>query len=113
MLRKALPQDLDFIYNLYMHPQANPWLLYEQMSREEFIPVYNDLLDKSIKYVFHIDETNAGMVKIIPRTYRAAHTAYIGGVAVDPALGGRGYGRQLMKERALIFAVPKGFSGWN
>lgn len=108
MLRKALPQDLDFIYNLYMHPQVNPWLLYEQMSREEFIPVYNELLDKSIKYVFHIDETNAGMVKIIPYTYRAAHTAYIGGVAVDPALGGRGYGRQLMKE-IIDFCRARGF----
>lgn len=108
MLRKALPEDLDFIYSLYMHPLVNPWLLYEQMNKEEFAAVYNDLLDKNIKYVFTTDELNAGMVKIIPYTHRAAHTAYVGGLAVHPDQKGRGYGRQLMNE-VIHFCRREGF----
>jgi|SRR6218665_71829 len=108
MLRKALPEDLDFIYGLYMHPLVNPWLLYEQMGKDEFVPVYNDLLEKDIKYVFYANNMNAGMVKIIPYTYRAAHTVYIGGLAVHPDFKGHGYGKQLITD-TIGFCRERGF----
>ncbi|RYE30380.1 MAG: GNAT family N-acetyltransferase, partial [Sphingobacteriales bacterium] len=82
MLRKALQQDLEFVYELYMHPAVNPYLLYEPMDLKEFMPIYNELLEKDLKYIYITDATPAGMVKIIPNIYRAAHVAYIGGLAI-------------------------------
>lgn len=70
--------------------------------------MYNDLLERNIKYVFTTDDLNAGMVKIIPYTHRAAHTAYIGGLAIHPDLKGRGYGIQLMNE-IIHFCRQQGF----
>lgn len=40
MTRTAVKSDFDYLYGLYMHPEINPFLLYEQMSVEEFRPVF-------------------------------------------------------------------------
>lgn len=108
MLRKALPDDLDFIYNLYMHPQVNPWLLYEPMGKEDFKGIYEDLLLRGVKYVFSVKGTDTGMVKIVPNTYRSAHVAYIGGLAIDPAFAGQGHGKKMMQE-IIAFTSALGF----
>ncbi|MEY4541098.1 MAG: hypothetical protein RLZZ306_2855, partial [Bacteroidota bacterium] len=52
MYRKATQNDFKFIYDLYMHPQVNPFLLYEPMENEEFKPIFDKLLENEIKYVF-------------------------------------------------------------
>lgn len=98
MLRKALPEDLPFIFNLYMHPQVNPWLLYDPMDIGTFEPIYHELLRQGIKYVFSSDGQDAGMVKLIPNQFRTSHVLYIGGLAVHPSLAGKGFGRSLIRE---------------
>ena len=98
MLRKAEPIDLEFVYKLYMHPKVNPWLLYEYMNIDEFTPVFNDLIKRGVKYIFEAEGQRAGMCKLIRLEYRTSHVAYLGGLAVDPQLAGRGLGRKLMAE---------------
>ena len=39
----ATSEDFDLIYGLYMHPAINPYLLYEQMEKGEFQPIFDDL----------------------------------------------------------------------
>ena len=99
MYRKATQNDLQFIYDLYMHPQVNPYLLYEPMKIEVFKPIFDKLLENEIKYVF-MDEnsTPIGMFKLFPLTYRASHIAYLGGLAIHPAYAGKGFGLKMMQE---------------
>ena len=99
MLRKANKNDLQFIYDLYMHPQVNPYLLYEPMDIEEFKPIFDKLLENEIKYIF-MDEnsTLVGMFKLSPLTYRASHVAYLGGLAIHPDYAGKGFGGKMMRE---------------
>jgi L-phenylalanine/L-methionine N-acetyltransferase len=99
MYRKATQNDLQFIYDLYMHPQVNPHLLYEMMDIEEFKPIYADLLKDEIKYIF-MDEndTPAGMFKLYPLKHRCNHIFYLGGLAIHPAFGGKGHGVKMMQE---------------
>jgi L-phenylalanine/L-methionine N-acetyltransferase len=98
MIRKATAPDFDFIYSLYMHPQVNPFLLYEMMDATSFKPIYDDLLAKDIKYVFEENGNAVGMFKLIPLTYRTSHITYLGGLAVHPAFAGKGCGLTMLKE---------------
>jgi len=98
MIRKASENDLDFIYGLYMHPQINPFLLYEMMDKDSFKPIFEDLLSKNIKYVFEENGKSIGMFRLIPLTYRCSHIAYLGGVAIDIKYAGKGYGSKMITE---------------
>lgn len=99
MHRKATQNDLQFIYDLYMHPQVNPYLLYEYMKIEDFKPIFDKLLESEIKSVFtNEDGTPVGMFKLFPWTYRASHIAYLGGLAIHPDFAGKGYGKKMMEE---------------
>lgn len=108
MIRKATEKDLDFVYQLYMHPEVNPYLLYEPMEQREFLQIYTDLIEKGLKYVFEEDGVSTGMFKLIPLTYRTDHIAYLGGLAVHPSFAGKGLGRKMMGE-IISFAKSLGF----
>jgi putative acetyltransferase len=82
-----------------MHPQVNPYLLYEPMDIEEFKPIFDKLLTSEIKYVFTDENGNpVGMFKLFPWIYRASHIAYLGGLAIHPAFASKGFGRKMMQE---------------
>ena len=98
MTRKATEDDLSFVYDLYMHPQVNPHLLYEKMDLEQFQPIYQDLLKDEVKYIFEDNQQMVGMFKLIPLKYRNAHIAYLGGVGIHPAYNGRGFGEKMLRE---------------
>jgi arsenate reductase len=98
MLRNATPADFSFFYELYMHPQVNPWLLYEPMEEKSFEPIYADLLGKDCLYVFEQAGEAVGMCKLVPMPYRNSHVLYLGGVAVHPAHAGKGYGQMLLQD---------------
>jgi putative acetyltransferase len=108
MIRKALAADLDFIYGLYMHPKVNPFLLYEEMPREQFKPIYEDLLAKGAKYIFMDEDQAVGMFKLIPLTHRCDHIVYLGGFAIDPSVSGKGYGHKML-EAILSHSNQHGF----
>lgn len=98
MIRHITNEDFDFIYSLYFHPQVNPYLLYEMMETNDFKPIYADLLEKNIVYVFENDGKKVGMFKLYAHTYRSSHISYLGGVAIHPDFGGKGFGQKMFKE---------------
>lgn len=98
MIRAAQESDFDFIYGLYMHPQVNPYLLYEQMDQASFLPIFTELLKDQVLYVFSDGERDLGMFKLIRLKHRTSHIAYLGGVAIDPALAGKGYATVMFDE---------------
>ena len=107
MTRKATQNDLQFVYNLYMHPQVNPHLLYENMDLEQFSPIYQDLLNDDIKYIFENNNASVGMFKLTQSKHRCSHIGYIGGLAIHPDFGGKGFGKQMMQE-IIDLAKEKG-----
>ncbi|MBR7801350.1 GNAT family N-acetyltransferase [Undibacterium fentianense] len=98
MIRLATHSDFQFIFDLYMHPVVNPYLLYERMDATEFQPIFAQLLEAQVLYIFHDEAQAAGMFKLVPNRHRTSHIAYIGGVAIDPQLTGKGLGKKMFQE---------------
>ena len=108
MTRLITPGDFDFIFKLYMHPDTNPWLMYEEMNKKTFEPIYNDMLRQEIIFIYSDEGTEIGMFKLVPLTYRSSHVAYLGGLAIDPLFAGKGYGFRMMRE-IIDSAKDRGF----
>ncbi|MEJ7588919.1 MAG: GNAT family protein [Ferruginibacter sp.] len=98
MIRMAISPDFDFLYDLYMHPQVNPYLLYELMDAASFRSIYDDLLRDKVKYLYMNGGVNTGMFKLIPLRHRNDHVVYLGGLAIHPLFAGKGEGAQMMNE---------------
>lgn len=108
MIRKITEQDLDFIYGLFMDPQINPYLLYEQMEKDSFRPIFNELLSAEILFVYEKEHTAIGMCKLRPNQFRNAHIIYLGSVAIHPSFAGKGEGSKMMEE-IKQYVKQKGF----
>ena len=80
-----------------MHPQVNPYLLYEQMDKAAFEPIFADLLKQGIIFIYEEEKVPIGMFKLIPETYRSNHVVYLGGLAIDPNFSGKGAGTAMMQ----------------
>ncbi len=98
MLVKVKASDFKFIYELYMNSEVNPYLLYEIMDSENFIPIFNDLLKEEVLYLYQVDSENIGMCKLIRQKHRNDHIMYLGGVAIHPDYFGKGFGKKMMLE---------------
>jgi putative acetyltransferase len=104
MLIPAAANDFDFFYSLYMHPQVNPYLLYEMMDEQSFTPIYNELLQQKVLYKYADGETEVGICKLLFLKHRNSHIVYLGGFAINPAHGGKNYGFKMLQE---IIALAK------
>jgi L-phenylalanine/L-methionine N-acetyltransferase len=94
----ATNEDFDLIFGYYMHPAINPFLLYEPMSKDDFLPIYEDLIARKIVYICYNDHyESVGMFKLFPMPHRNAHIMYLGGVAIHPDFGGQGFGKKMMQ----------------
>src|SRR5262245_8316471 len=98
MLRIATKEDFKLIYSWFMHPEINPWMLYEPMQQEQFLPIYNELVSKKNLFVFEDDNKPVGMCKLVPQQFRNAHIVYLGSVAIDPSYRGKGMGSEMLEE---------------
>jgi putative acetyltransferase len=108
LLRKATPDDFNFIYELHIHPEVNRFLFYEIMSAEEFRPVFNELLLDEILYVYEEDNVSKGMFKFTPKQHRSSHIVSLGGVAIHPLFSGKGYGQRMLNE-IILLGKERGF----
>jgi len=91
-----------------MHPQINPYLLYEMMDAAEFKPIFDELFNKDVLYIFEDNNTAVGMFKLVPLLYRNAHIAYLGGLAIHPSFAGKGHGLTMLNE-ITAYAKQQGF----
>ena len=97
MLTKATKKDFLFVYQLYMHPAINPFLLYEPMDEKTFVPIFIQLIKDGVLYIFNDKNKQVGMCKLVPLTHRSAHCVYCGSVAIHPIYMGKGLGKKMMK----------------
>jgi L-phenylalanine/L-methionine N-acetyltransferase len=98
VIRSIKATDFDFIFNTYMHEATNPYLLYKKMSKEEFKPIFDDLVLQNIIFIFFENDKDIGMFKLIPFLHRTSHSNYLGGLAINQAFFGQGYGSKMLKE---------------
>lgn len=108
MIRPATNEDFDFIYELYMHPDNNPYLLYEQMPVSSFRPIFDELQFKKQLYVYEVDSIQTGMCKLVPLQHKTSHIVYLGGFAIHPFFAGKGEGLKMMQE-IIDHIKQKGF----
>ena len=108
MIRKATNDDFDFIYELYMHPDTNPFLLYEPMDAKSFRPVFDELNKQEVLFVFEDDSIPTGMCKLVPQQFRNSHIVYLGGVAIHPFFAGKGEGLKMMQD-IIKYVKQNGF----
>ena len=108
MIRKATASDFNFIYELYMHPHVNTFLLYELTDRDFFLKIFNDLLAGELLFVFEETGISKGMCKLVPQKHRNAHIVYLGGVAIHPFYNEMGNGTKMMQD-IISYAKQKGF----
>lgn len=98
MRRLATGTDFDAVYSIYMHDAVIPYLGYDPMGREAFVPIYEALLATGRFYVVEVDGRVRGFYKALRQDGRCAHVAYLGTLAVDPAAQGTGLARRMLDE---------------
>jgi putative acetyltransferase len=98
MLKPATSEDLNFIFELYMHPQVNRYLLYEQMDIDSFQPIFNELMQRKVLFIYEKENTSIGMCKLVQQQHRNSHIVYLGGVAIHPSYAGKGEGLTMLNE---------------
>jgi ribosomal protein S18 acetylase RimI-like enzyme len=109
MIRTATKTDYDYLYSLYMHPEINPWLLYEMMPTETFRPIMEELLVKKALYIYEQEDSAVGMFKLVPMKFRNSHIMYLGGVAIHPEHSGKGYAKEMILD-AIDLVKSMGFT---
>lgn len=108
MLRSVTENDFNYIFELYMHPAINSFLMYEEMDASAFRTIFDQLLQQEVLWIMEVDNKQVGMIKLAPMQYRCSHIVYIGGVAIHPDHKGQGWGLQMMQE-AITLILAKGY----
>jgi RimJ/RimL family protein N-acetyltransferase len=96
--RLATPNDFNSIYEIYMDIENNPFLIFEIMKQELFLPIYEKILYEQNTYVYEIDDQVASTYRIQYKQYKLSHIAYFGRFAMHPAFRGQGFGKEIMKQ---------------
>lgn len=97
-LRQAQESDFEFVYDLYMHPRVNPFMAYEIMPKDQFLPIFkNELLKRDYFWIFSNDNTDVGMCSAVVGATRMSHVANIRTVAIHPNAQGKQFGLKMMQ----------------
>jgi len=94
--RLATANDFDAVYDLYMDEKSNPYLTYDPMSRTEFIPIYKGVLSTHTLYIVEHEGEIVGTYRLISKSDRQQHTAYIGGFTIRQNMQGQGLGSKIL-----------------
>ena len=96
MHRLATPADLHAVHAIYSHDEVTPFLTYEPMGLDAFVPVFNELLASGAFHVWQADAAVAGFYRVTRYPGRASHVALLGTLAVDPRRHGQGIAQAMM-----------------
>ncbi len=94
--RAARQEDFDFIYDLYMEPEANPFLTFDFMDKQNFAVIYKDLLYSATLFIAEFNDQCIGTYRIIPYLFRQSDTIYIAGFSIKSSFKGQGFGKRMM-----------------
>ncbi|CAF1206129.1 unnamed protein product [Rotaria magnacalcarata] len=99
MLRLGTENDFDALYPIYMHPTVNPYLNFETMSKEEFLPLFHELITSGTLYVYENDDGQVVATGILCRLERrCSHVVCLTTFATNPNFQRKGFGTRFMRE---------------
>lgn len=98
MRRKATPQDFEALYETYMDAGNNPFMLWEIMDKEAFLPIVREMVAAGDLYVYEVDGEVVAVYRLTRKQHRLSHVAYLGSFAVHPRFKGLALGTQVMSD---------------
>ena len=98
MRRKATLGDFEALYETYMDAENNPFMLWEIMDRESFLPIIREMVGAGDLFVYEIEGAVAAAYRLTRKQHRLSHVAYLGSFAVHPRFKRKGLGSQVMYE---------------
>src|SRR5689334_2007650 len=96
--RLAISKDFNAVYDLYMDDYANAYLTYDPMSKEEFKPIFESLLESKTLYVVEENNEVIATYRLVPYTARQQHTVHLGGFTIRSGSQGKGIGVQILSD---------------
>ncbi|CAF1081154.1 unnamed protein product [Rotaria sp. Silwood1] len=99
MLRLGTDNDFDALYSIYMHPVVNPYLSFEIMSKEEFLPLFNELTTSGTLYVYENSDGQVAATCIAQHLKRRfSHTICLSTFVTNPNFHRQGIGTKFLRE---------------
>lgn len=99
MLRVGNKNDFDGLYDIYMHPTVNPYLSFEIMSKEEFVPIFDELYQSGILYIYENADGQILSTCIVERLERRCiHTVCLSTLATNPEYHRQGIGTKFLRQ---------------
>lgn len=97
MQRKATLQDFEALYQTYMDKETNPFMLWDLMDQDSFLPIAREMVAAGDLYVYEVDGRIAACYRLTRKQHRLRHIAYLGSFAVHPSFKGKAVGSQAME----------------
>jgi hypothetical protein len=82
MLRLANSDDLDTVYEIYMHEEVIPFLGFDPMAKPEFRKLFDTLVASKNFFVVEKDGIVTGFYRVTRYEGRAQHVASLGTLAI-------------------------------
>jgi len=98
MHRETTNEDFDAVFEIYMDRTVNPYVNFEPMSKEDFQPIFSEMLADEGFQVYELEGEVIAAFVVTRFKYRLKHLAYIGAFGVKSQYQGRGYGKRMMQE---------------
>lgn len=95
--RFAGSRDLDAVYDLYMDRDSNPFLTYDQMTKEAFREIFDGLLPTQTLFVAAAADEVVATFRLVPKTDRQKYTVYLGGFSIKSSWKGKGIGTRVLQ----------------
>jgi len=107
-MRPVTPDDFDTDYDIYMDETVNPFMHYEQCSREDFKCIFQDLMKRDYFWLFQHNGQDYGMCGVIVGKARTSHVAMLVTLGIKKDFQGRGLGKKIVKD-VINFVKGQGF----
>ena len=96
--RKATAADFKAVYNIFMDPEANPYLNTEFSDETGFSPIFEALLKRDNLWVYEFQNKVIGFYEISRGQRRTGHAARLENIAISAEFSGQGFGSRLMEK---------------
>lgn len=100
-LRIGSFSDFDGLFPIYMHEKVNPYLNFEIMNAELFLPLFHELLQNGQLYVYEGENKILATCIVMKQKRRAQHVASLGTLATHPHYQGQGIGTNFIKDLVI------------
>ena len=98
MRRETTKEDFNRVYEIYMDETVNPYVNFEIMSKEEFRPIFDKMIESGESQIYELNGEVIAALAVRRFQYRLKHLAYIGAFGIKQQYQGKGFGIKIMQE---------------